>query len=223
MSTTPLGHSLLRALECKPETVDECLQGVAEEYTSLSMEKLSGVSYDVVTSIVANITAIEGSPIENIETILASPVRTIFCYGTLRADMTPEGDQWGVIAGIRSRGVDCVWHYGRLRNYALHQNKELFYPFATQSSSGCSIFGTLLSWPANDETFAQALLQCNSIEGYDPEGGGLYMRAIVTVETESAGNVLAYVYYQEDNHNGDDDNFLHFPEGDWLQNREKGR
>jgi hypothetical protein len=56
-----------------------------------------------------------------------------------------------------------------------------------------------------------------------PSGEGLYMRDTVTVSTEDAGEIEAYVYYQAPS--GDDymASCLHFPRGDWLSCRKSSK
>mmetsp|Transcript_50904 Transcript_50904/g.69289 ORF Transcript_50904/g.69289 Transcript_50904/m.69289 type:complete len:130 (+) Transcript_50904:739-1128(+) len=96
--------------------------------------------------------------------------------------------------------------------------------------------GTLLTWPEDEKAWQEALTQCDSIEGYQPDGDGLYKRSIVTVKVNSssyqshaqhgqeesssgssvASTVHAYIYHQ-DTHQKDLSLCTSFPTGDWLK------
>lgn len=163
-------------------------------------------------------------------------VRAIFAYGTLRADFSKDGDRWGVC----NIGGGCKWAHGEVRGFSLYQDPDLFYPFAVFSRDqikGASevMHGTLLTWPEDEKAWQEALTQCDSIEGYQPDGDGLYKRSIVTVKVNSssyqshaqhgqeesgsgssvASTVHAYIYHQ-DTHQKDLSLCTSFPTGDWL-------
>ena len=51
---------------------------------------------------------------------------------------------------------------------------------------------------ADEKTFAAHLRKADKIEGYNPQGGGLYERAVVDVRLEDGETVAAYVYHRPD-------------------------
>ena len=214
MSSTPLGQSMLDAFECNGDVIDECLRDLSADVTSLTLQQLSSQNDELVAQLVLSISSLTNTKDENEQEILERSVRAVFCYGTLRADLTPDGDKWGVMSGLKNRGKECVWHYGRITGYALYQDPQMFYPFATPSPSG-SLYGTLLTWPSDDGAFVEALHRCNAIEAWVPDGSGLYLRDVVSVVSDTAGTVDAYVYYQ----NASAEHIascVHFPDGDWF-------
>lgn len=152
-------------------------------------------------------------------------VEAIFAYGTLRADLSEEGDQWGVTQ-MGPKG--CTWAYGHTEGYRLFQSPGLFYPFATASAGGERgvVQGTLLMWPGDCSTFEAAVERCNGIEGYEPTSpdDGLYRRAVVNVRVTRDGKscpgkipgdvVRAYMYYQEASE-AEISSSQSFPDGEW--------
>lgn len=140
-------------------------------------------------------------------------VRAVFAYGTLRADYSKDGDAWGVC----EIGGGCKSAYGRVMGYSLHQEEGCFYPFATVADAASVVKGTILSWPSSDSSFQEALERCNQIEGYSPEGGGLYQRSVVNVQVQGGqGIISAYMYHQGQK---DISSCKSFPDGDWLGGR----
>jgi len=144
----------------------------------------------------------------------AQGVEAIFAYGTLRADLTADGDRWGVttIPG-------CRWDSGRTSGFALHQRAGLFYPFVVVADTPSTVCGTILRWPGNKETFKLALKECDCIESFDHQSpdDGLYKRTVVTVELATSEQVQAYMYYQDTPK--DIAACASFPSGDWLADK----
>ena len=221
MSVDPELRRSLIALGYAAEDVDEAL--LSPQHNGVDASKpLSALPQAVQEALVKTLDALDGGAPAEDPAALARDVRGIFAYGTLRADLTPAGDRWGVTPG-------CAWAYGRIRGFALYQNKALYYPFAVRTENeGDCVYGTLLTWPHSAETFAQRLSQCNEIEGYNPRSeAGLYQRTEVDVERcrppghptpgggAGAPPARAYVYYQDADAAALRD-CLAFAEGDWL-------
>ena len=107
-----------------------------------------------------------------------------------------------------------------VKGFALHQRRELTYPFAVRAAAGAgaTIVGTLLRW-SDSGAFAEALRRCDSIEGFDPASptGGLYRRDVVTatLSLDPSTSVRAYIYYQAVPRE-ELERCRGFPAGDWL-------
>ena len=62
----------------------------------------------------------------------------------------------------------CQWGHARISGWSLYQDRDLYYPFIVSSeNSEDTVRGCLCTWE-DEQIFASILLQCNSIEGYDP-------------------------------------------------------
>jgi len=147
---------------------------------------------------------------------VAPSVTAIFTYGTLRADYNDDGDRWKVV------DKSCCWQHASVDGFSLHQEKHLFYPFATKKEGGC-VYGTLLTW--NVGRFPPILRRCDEIEGFDGAARerGLYQRKIVPVsKADGSGETRAYMYYQTPAHEVVV-NSRNFEDGDWLSHRRQGR
>ena len=218
ITQSKLGKQLLELGFAEP-SVEDAICCIDPKFLQLSMEEFERDHKDIATQVKDSLSGIQKHRQETAEEIsTSSKIRAIFTYGTLRSDFSKKGDRWGVLTALKAKGWDCVSSYGTVENFALFQNKGLSYPFAIKSP-GNKIFGTLLTWPSGgDEAFSEALSQCNIIEGYDPDGNGLYLRTSVFVQTEKLGNVEAYIYYQ--NKDFDTSEVYSFPEGDWLCTKE---
>jgi gamma-glutamylcyclotransferase (GGCT)/AIG2-like uncharacterized protein YtfP len=144
-------------------------------------------------------------------------VEAIFAYGTLRADLTEDGDRWGV-----SQRPGCKWDRGTTTGFALHQQNGLFYPFVIKATPQSTVCGTILRWPGRKAVFNEALEECNNIESFNPESpdDGLYKRTVVDVELVSGEKIPAYMYFQDAP--ADLASCVSFPNGDWLAARAAG-
>jgi gamma-glutamylcyclotransferase (GGCT)/AIG2-like uncharacterized protein YtfP len=144
-------------------------------------------------------------------------VAAIFAYGTLRADLSADGDRWGV-----TQIPGCNWDRGSTKGFALHQQPGLFYPFVVAGEPGSIVEGTVLRWPDNPESFKRALEECNGIEGFNPDSpdDGLYKRTVVTIKLINEQTVVAYMYFQDAP--PDLASCESFPDGDWLAARGTG-
>lgn len=197
--------SELKGLGWNPEYIKEVLE--MPNFKPHVGKSLGDLPHDLQTSLLGILSSMSQISNETEQMILAQPVRAIFAYGTLRADFTPKGDKWGVAQD------GCRWQKGKVADFAIYQNPNLYYPFAVRAKDS-SIVGTLLEWD-NESTFARKLRQCNSIEGYDPIAKtGLYQRVVVTVSTPK-GSTPAFMYHQEAEP-ATLQACVKVPSGDWL-------
>jgi len=213
---------LITTLDAQPARVDSVLSEFGDEYKDLTLEQLcqkdSEIGLQVIGRFTANLNLAGHSHIEGREELLAEDApRAVFCYGTLRADMTPDGDRWGVMHSVEERhGCTCTWSKGTVSGYALYQQENLDYPFAMASSGG-TLRGTLISYPGQDEAWVDAMQRCNRIEGWRPNAADcLYQREIVTVKSDDGEEVKAYLYTQP-NPPEVVARSRSFPNGDWLE------
>ena len=219
MEGTILGKSLINSLGCEIPLVQDVLSTVDKRFYGLTVEQLNESEDEVIMSIIRRIADMEtlGS-VESADDIKEQPVRAIFCYGTLRADYCEAGDRWGVISKYKSSPHPCVWHRAQVSGFLLFQNPRVDYPFATPSKDG-KLVGTVLTWPSDSSgsVFADALQQCNAIEGYSSSGNGLYTRKTVQAHTEHGDVIDAFIYYQNINPECKQrSEYLTFPTGNWL-------
>jgi len=118
-------------------------------------------------------------PREDPGAVLALGSRALFVYGTLRPDYCLDGDKWGLL--VEEEGYR--WWPATVDGLRLHEAIGAGYPYALASKEpGDRVCGAVITWPGDvtGELFAQKVLVCNLLEGYDPSGGlGLYGRRVV--------------------------------------------
>lgn len=115
---SPLGQSLLETLGCDEMSINTALGGLDSVILNSTLAELSISQNDVVNRLIEEIQSLEdhdeSSPDEPASIILSKSPRGIFAYGTLRADFSPNGDNWGVVSDLRAKGSECVWSYGNV-------------------------------------------------------------------------------------------------------------
>jgi len=142
----------------------------------------------------------------------ADAIRTVFAYGTLRGDFSPDGDRWGVL-----KRYGGSWELGKARGFRLYQREGMFYPFAVHTGKPDDVLvGTVLQFPS-DDVAKQAIESCNQIESFDPKQpkSGLYQRIAAQVQTDAGQLAQAFVYHQPMN----DGTVKAFASGDWFESR----
>ncbi|GAB5371671.1 hypothetical protein AAMO2058_001599900 [Amorphochlora amoebiformis] len=155
---------------------EDDVQDVIGDYKDFQNQDISKCPQKITIEIIGILSAAAQPASESVETILKSPVRAIFAYGTLRADYSSKGDKWGV-----THGGTCTWTHATVSGFELYQEPNLYYPFATRSDKkDIKLVGTLLQWPSDDKLFAEKLSKCNQIEGWSPNlKHGLYKREVI--------------------------------------------
>ena len=156
---------------------------------------------------------------------LARPPQLIFVYGSLRPD-DDSGMPWTKafsrnLTARRASLAPAMLFEDEYASLVLCGTPRADGPASSQAARDAAsaspqprVVGYVIGCD-DAASFARKLKEADRIEGYEPRGGGLYERAVVSATIEGSGDsVLAYVYHRPYCNRA-----VRIWSGDWLQRR----